>query len=115
MDIYEYNFSLEYEIYEEIDGLDYSSRDFKEFWTNTNMDGYEVLSKSISLISDRKIVIDKRIRMNEDFTEKINYQLKLFQMCYSSGWKGFYEVKKNDSSGFLKRFEPPYFDMIDIS
>ena len=63
----------------------------------------------------RKIVIDKRIRMNEDFTEKINYQLKLFQMCYSSGWKGFYEVKKNDSSGFLKRFEPPYFDMIDIS
>jgi len=36
-------------------------------------------------------------------------------MCYSSGWKGFYEVKKNDSSGFLKRFEPPYFDMIDIS
>jgi hypothetical protein len=109
MDVYEYNFSLEYEIFEEIDGFDYSSRDFKEFWTNTNFDGYEVLSKSISLISDRKIVIDKKIRMKEDFTEKINDQLKLFQSCYSSEWKGFYEVKKIDSSDFSKRFEPPFF------
>ena len=81
---------------------------------NWKPDPYEVLSRSISLISDRKIVINKEVKIEGDFSNEINFQLKLFSEMYSSEWKGYYQLKSTGTNYFSKRFESPYFDMVDI-
>ena len=119
MNTYEYNFSLEFQVPDDsIPWDDYSPVDFKEYFTDkrTLEETYDVISKGVSILTDKKVVIDNTVRSSEDVTDSIKSKLTLFGMMYGSDWKGFYELKKVEpDNGFLKRFEPPYFDIIDIN